>query len=305
MQEIGDALATTLGGNYVNLFSMEGRSYRVIPQVIRKFRFNPEQLKNIYVRTDSGELVPLATVVTITESVQPNNQSQFQQLNSATLQGMMMPGKTIGDGLTFLRDQAEKILPKGFSYDYAEQSRQFIQEGSALMYTFFFAVIIIYLVLAAQFESFRDPWIILISVPMSICGALIPLNLGFATINIYTQVGLITLIGLISKHGILMVDFANQLQVEEGLSRRAAIEKAAAIRLRPILMTTAAMILGVIPLVFAVGAGAASRYSIGLVVATGMFVGTLFTLFVVPTMYTLLSKERNPELVTRIGLHRS
>jgi multidrug efflux pump len=164
------------------------------------------------------------------------------------------------------------------------------------MYTFFFAVIVIYLVLAAQFESFRDPWIILISVPMSICGALIPLNLGFASINIYTQVGLITLIGLISKHGILMVDFANHLQQSEGLSVRAAIEKAAAIRLRPILMTTAAMILGVVPLIFASGAGAASRFSIGLVVATGMFFGTLFTLFVVPTMYTLLSKAKAPSL---------
>jgi multidrug efflux pump len=296
MQAIGDALATTLGGNYINLFSMDGRSYRVIPQVIRKFRFNPDQLKNIYVRTMNNDLIPLATIATISESVQPNSQTQFQQLNSATLQGMMMPGKSIGEGLKFLQEQADKILPKGYSYDYAGESRQFIQEGNVLMYTFFFAVIVIYLVLAAQFESFRDPWIILISVPMSICGALIPLNLGFASINIYTQVGLITLIGLISKHGILMVDFANHLQQSEGLSVRAAIEKAAAIRLRPILMTTAAMILGVVPLIFASGAGAASRFSIGLVVATGMFFGTLFTLFVVPTMYTLLSKAKAPSL---------
>ncbi len=292
MQDIGTALATSLGGNYVNLFSMEGQSYQVIPQVIRELRLNPDQIAQIYVKTASGQMVPLSTVVNVSISAKPNNLTEFQQLNSTTIQAMMVPGKTIGDGLTYLRQQAGKYLPKGITYDYAGQSRQYMQEGNALIFTFFFAIIVIFLVLAAQFESFRDPLIILISVPMSICGALIPLNLGLATINIYTQVGLITLIGLISKHGILMVDFANQLQEHEGLSVREAIEKSASIRLRPILMTTAAMILGVVPLIIASGAGAVSRFNIGLVIATGMLIGTLFTLFVVPTMYTLIAKKR-------------
>lgn len=292
MQDIGTALATSLGGNYINLFSMQGQSYQVIPQVLRSLRLNPDQIAQIYVKTGSGDMVPLSTVVDITSSAQPNNLAEFQQLNAATIQAMMIPGKTIGEGLATLKAAAEKFLPKGMSYDYAGQSRQYMQEGSALMFTFFFAIVIIFLVLAAQFESFRDPFIILISVPMSICGALIPLNLGLATINIYTQVGLITLIGLISKHGILMVDFANHLQEKEGLSVRDAIEKSAGIRLRPILMTTAAMILGVVPLITASGAGAVSRFDIGLVIATGMLIGTLFTLFVVPTMYTLIAKKR-------------
>lgn len=297
MQNIGNALATSLGGNYINLFSMEGRSYEVIPQVLRRLRLNPDQIAQIYVKTASGAMVPLSTVIKIKVVAQPNNMTEFQQLNSTTFSAMLIPGKTLGDGLDFFKTQAEKLLPKGMGYDYAGQSRQYIQEGSALLYTFFFALIIIYLVLSAQFESFRDPFIILISVPMSICGALIPLNLGLTTINIYTQVGLITLIGLISKHGILMVDFANHLQVNEGLGVREAIEKAAAIRLRPILMTTGAMILGVAPLITASGAGAQSRFSIGLVIATGMFIGTLFTLFVVPTMYTFFAKKRSPVLL--------
>ncbi len=299
MQNIGNALATSLGGNYINLFSMQGRSYEVIPQVLRRLRLSPEQIAQIYVKTASGDMVPLSTVIKIHIVAKPNNLAEFQQLNSATFSGMMIPGKTLADGLNFFKEQAKLHLPKGMSYDYAGQSRQFIQEGSALMYTFFFALIIIFLVLSAQFESFRDPFIILISVPMSICGALIPLNLGLATINIYTQVGLITLIGLISKHGILMVDFANQLQTTEGLGIREAIEKAAAIRLRPILMTTGAMILGVVPLITASGAGATSRFNIGLVIATGMLIGTLFTLFVVPTMYTFFAQKRVQKLTTK------
>ncbi|HVV69424.1 MAG TPA: multidrug efflux RND transporter permease subunit [Gammaproteobacteria bacterium] len=293
MQDIGQALATSLGGNYINVFSMQGQSYEVIPQILRELRLNPDQIANIYVKAGNGQMVPLSTVVNITSATRPNNLTEFQQQNSSTIQGMLIPGKTIGDGLKYLKDQAEKFMPKGMSYDYAGQSRQYIQESSALIYTFFFALIVIFLVLAAQFESFRDPLIILISVPMSICGALIPLNLGLASINIYTQVGLITLIGLISKHGILMVDFANHLQETEGLSKREAIEKAAGIRLRPILMTTGAMILGVVPLIIATGAGAVSRFDIGLVIATGMLIGTLFTLFVVPTMYTFFAKNRN------------
>ncbi|MFT3742618.1 MAG: efflux RND transporter permease subunit [Gammaproteobacteria bacterium] len=292
MQDIGQALGTSLGGNYINLFSMQGQSYQVIPQVLRNLRLNPYQIANIYLRTSNNEMVPLSTLVDISTQSSPNNLTEFQQQNSTTIQAMMVPGRTIGEGLQFLTEQAQKYLPKGMNYDFAGQSRQFIQEGSALIFTFFFAIIVIFLVLSAQFESFRDPLIILISVPMSICGALIPLNLGFASINIYTQVGLITLIGLISKHGILMVDFANSLQETEGLGIKEAIEKAAAIRLRPILMTTAAMILGVLPLITASGAGAKSRFDIGLVIATGMLIGTGFTLFVVPTIYTFVAKRR-------------
>lgn len=291
MQDIGTAFSNLLSENYVNRFSMQGRSYQVIPQILREFRLNPRQLESIYVNTASGTLIPLSTIISLKETVQPSSLSQFQQLNSATLQGMMMPGKTISEGLDFLRAQANK-LPKEIGYDYGGQTRRYVQEGSALVYTFFFAIIVIFLVLAAQFESFRDPLIVLVSVPMSICGALIPLNLGLATINIYTQVGLITLIGLISKHGILMVEFANKLQRTEGLSVPEAIEKAAGIRLRAILMTTAAMVVGVVPLILASGAGAVSRFDIGLVIATGMSIGTLFTLFVVPVIYTFVAQKR-------------
>ncbi len=294
MQSIGNALAISLGGNSLNQFNMEGHSYDVIPQVGQEFRFNPDSLNQIYVNTASNILVPLSTFVTIHETVKPNSLVSFQQLNSATLSGMMMPGHTIAEGLAFLQNQAAKILPPQITYDYGGMSRQYIQEGSALVYTFLFSIIVIFLVLAAQFESFRDPFVILISVPLSICGALIPISMGFATINIYTQIGLITLIGLITKHGILMVEFANQLQREEGLSIREAIEKAASIRLRPILMTTAAMVVGVVPLLIATGAGAVSRFDIGLVIAMGMLIGTMFTLFVVPTMYTLLARKHQP-----------
>ncbi len=291
MRTIGSSLTSALSGNYVNYFNLEGRSYQVIPQLNRKFRLTPEQLGQIYVKTMSGTMVPLSTVVTPTEKTQPNAATHFQQLNSATIQAVMMPGKTLGEGLQFLQNAADETLPKGFNYDYGGESRQFMQEGSALLFAFLFAIIIIYLVLAAQYESFRDPLIVLISVPMSICGALIPLNLGLASINIYTQVGLITLIGLISKHGILIVDFANHLQREKNLDKRAAVEEAAAIRLRPILMTTAAMVFGVLPLLIASGAGAVSRFDIGLVISAGLLIGTCFTLFVVPTMYTYIAED--------------
>jgi multidrug efflux pump len=207
------------------------------------------------------------------------------------LQGVPFPGRTVGEAIDFLKAKAAEKLPEGFSYDFQGESRQYVQEGSTLVITFAFALIIIYLVLAAQYESFRDPFIILIALPTAMFGALIPLNLGLASINIYTQVGLVTLIGLISKHGILMVDYANHLQEQEGLDRRSAIERAAAIRLRPILMTTAAMVVGMVPLLIASGAGAASRYSIGLVIAGGMTVGTLFTLFVTPAVYTYVARQ--------------
>ncbi len=291
MKSIGSSLSSALSGGYVNFFDLSGRSYKVIPMLDRKFRLNTNQLEQIYVRSQGGTMVPLSTVVEPRSKSQPNALSHFQQLNSATIQGVMKPGVTLGQGIEYLQEQANKILPKGFEYDYGGQSRQFIQEGSTLVIAFFMAILVIFLVLSAQYESYRDPLIILISVPMSICGALIPLNLGAASINIYTQVGLITLIGLISKHGILIVDFANHLQREKNLSKREAVEESAAIRLRPILMTTAAMVFGVIPLIFASGAGAESRFDIGLVISSGLLIGTCFTLFVVPAIYTYLAAD--------------
>ncbi len=295
MQAIGSTLSSALSGGYVNFFELQGRSYQVIPQLDRSFRLTPQQLGQIYLRSASGNMIPLSTIVIPSERTQPNALTHFQQLNSATIQGVMMPGVTLGEGLSFLQEAANDTLPKGFAYDYAGQSRQFTQESNALILAFFMAILVIFLVLSAQYESFRDPLIILISVPMSICGALIPLNLGLASINIYTQVGLITLIGLISKHGILIVDFANHLQREKKLDRRAAVEEAAAIRLRPILMTTAAMVFGVLPLLIATGAGAVSRFDIGLVISAGLLIGTGFTLFVVPTLYTYLAADHRDE----------
>lgn len=289
MQAIGSSLSTALSGNNINYFNLQGRSYEVIPQLDRKFRLTAKQLGEIYVKSATGVMIPLSTVVVTKEKTQPNAVTHFQQLNSTTIQAVLMPGITLGQGLAFLEEQANLLLPKGFTYDFGGQSRQFAQEGNALIYAFFLAIIVIFLVLAAQYESFRDPLIILISVPMSICGALIPLNLGAASINIYTQVGLITLIGLISKHGILIVDFANQLQREKKLSKSAAVIESASIRLRPILMTTAAMVFGAFPLLIATGAGAVSRYNIGLVITAGLIFGTIFTLFIVPTIYSYLA----------------
>ncbi|MDR3631989.1 MAG: efflux RND transporter permease subunit [Desulfocapsaceae bacterium] len=292
MQDVGGALSSMLGGNYVNYFSLDGRSYKVIPQVQQGFRLNTQQLEDYYIRTATGKSIPLATVAHMKASVAPESLNHFQQQNAATISGVAFPGVTQGEALNYLKQLAQQTLPPGYGIDYSGQSRQYTQESTALVVTFFFALIIIFLALAAQFESFRDPVIILISVPMSICGALIFISLGVggASLNIYTEVGLVTLIGLISKHGILIVEFANNLQ-RQGHSKREAIEMAAAIRLRPILMTTAAMVLGVVPLIIATGAGAISRYNMGLVIASGLSIGTLFTLFVVPAMYMLLAAE--------------
>lgn len=295
MRDIGFSLATLLGGNYVNRFSLHGRSYQVIPQVPREYRLTPDWLTRYQVRTSSGVLVPLATVASISTSIQPNGLPTFQQLNSATLQAVPFPGHTLGEAISFLQQKAREFLPEGYSIDYQGESRQFVQEGNTLIITFVFALIVIFLVLAAQFESFRDPFIILIALPTSMFGALLPLNIlgtfGLASMNIYSQIGLVTLIGLISKHGILMVEFANKLQENDGYGRREAIEHAAAVRLRPILMTTAAMVVGMIPLILAEGAGANSRFAIGLVIAAGMSIGTVFTLFVTPAIYTLIARE--------------
>jgi multidrug efflux pump len=290
MQAIGDTLALLVGENYVNRFNLQGRSYEVIPQVPRLSRLTADTLSQYYVTAVSGQQVPLSNLVSFKTTTQPNALTQYNQLNSATFQAVPMPGVTIGQAVDFLEQQAAQ-LPHGFSHDYLSDSRQYVQEGNQLVVTFVFALIVIFLVLAAQFESLRDPLVILVSVPLAISGAMMPLFFGLATMNIYTQVGLVTLIGLISKHGILMTEFANQLQLSEGLNRRQAIERAARVRLRPILMTTAAMVVGLVPLVTATGAGAASRFSIGVVVVAGMSIGTLFTLFVLPAVYTVLAKD--------------
>lgn len=294
MQDIANSLQGALSQNYINYFNFSGRSYQVIPQMMREERLNQNQLLNYYITTKSGTAIPLSTVAKLKTKVVPESLNHFQQLNSATISATPFPGVTLGEALGTLASLAKEIMPQGFSIDYAGQSRQFIQEGAALVITFFFALIIIFLSLAALFESFRDPLIVLISVPMSICGALIFISLGVggASLNIYTEVGLVTLIGLISKHGILIVQFANDLQ-KEGKKKREAVEMAASIRLRPILMTTGAMVLGVVPLINATGAGAVSRFNIGLVIATGIAIGTLFTLFVVPAMYMLLAQEHS------------
>jgi multidrug efflux pump len=282
-----------LGGGYVNRFSLAERSYEVIPQVSRKYRLDPSMLDDYYLKGTSGELVPLSNLVSFEKAVEPSKRTQFQQLNSLTIEGIMAPGITLGDAIDFLETQARKILPRGYAWDFMGESRQYARQGSALVITFFMSLLVIYLVLAAQFESWRDPLIILVSVPMSIFGAMVFLTLGFASVNIYTQVGLITLIGLIAKNGILIVEFANQLRIHEGLNKREAVVKASRIRLRPILMTTLSMVVAMVPLLIATGPGAVSRFHIGLVIATGLGIGTIFTLYVVPAFYMLVSPTRD------------
>lgn len=292
MSDIGESLNLLVGENYINRFAMDGRSYDVIPQSTREQRLTPQALERQYVRTRDNQLIPLSAIVTISTTVEPNKLTQFDQQNAAVFQAIPAPGVTLGEAVNFL-EQAGQALPAGFSYDWQSDARQFKQEGNTLMFAFAAALIIIYLVLAAQYESLTDPLIILITVPLSVCGALLPLVLGYATLNIYTQIGLVTLIGLISKHGILMVEFANELQMHEKLDRRQAIIRAAQIRLRPVLMTTAAMVIGLIPLLFASGAGANSRFGLGVVIVSGMMVGTLFTLFVLPAVYTRLARDHS------------
>ena len=293
MSDVGNAMSSMLGGGYVNYFSIEGRSYRVIPQVQQSSRLNTDQLLGYHIRAADGASLPLSTIASISTKTVPESLNHFQQLPAATIQGVPLPGVSLGAALAYLQGLAARTLPSGYFVDYGGPTRQYIQESGGFAATFGFALIIIYLSLAALFESFRDPVIILVSVPMSIAGALIFINLGIggASLNIYTQVGLVTLMGLISKHGILIVEFANEMQ-RSGKSKLEAVEAAASIRLRPILMTTAAMVFGVVPLVFASGAGAASRFSIGLVIASGISIGTLFTLFVVPAVYMAIAADR-------------
>jgi multidrug efflux pump len=296
MSSIGAALGEALGGGYVNYFDLEGRSYKVIPQTERKARLNVSDLNNYYVLSANGINVPLSSIAKLENKVIPETINHFQQQNSATLQGVVAPGVSEADALNTLQKLAKQILPPDFAVDYGGQMRQFVQTSSAFIFTFAFALIIIFLALAALFNSFRDPLIILVSVPMSIAGALtfIYIGVGGLSLNIYTDVGLVTLMGLVSKHGILMTEVANEARMR-GMAKREAIEYAANIRLRPILMTTAAMVVGVLPLIFASGAGAASRFAMGMVIATGLSIGTLFTLFVVPAVYMLLSGEHKSE----------
>ncbi|QKE64368.1 multidrug efflux RND transporter permease subunit [Aquipseudomonas campi] len=301
MQDLGLTLATLLGEGEINRFTIDGRSYKVIAQVERAYRDNPGWLSSYYVKSESGQMVPLGTLITVSDRARPTKLKQFQQLNSAIIEGV--PIVSTGEAVDTIAQIAREEAPRGYAFDYAGASRQYVQEGSALFVTFALALAIIFLVLAAQFESFRDPLVILVTVPLSICGALLPIFLGFSSMNIYTQVGLVTLIGLISKHGILIVEFANQLRRDKGLGVREAIEEAASIRLRPVLMTTAAMVFGMVPLILATGAGAASRFDIGLVIATGMSIGTLFTLFVLPCVYTLLAKPDTRPAAAAVPSH--
>ena len=291
LQQVGADLATMLGGNYVNRFSIQGRSYKVIPQVKRAERLNPDQLQDYYVSGPGGQLVQLSTFATLKDSTEPRQLNRFQQLNAAKIQGAIPPHITLDQALKVLEAEAAKILPKGFSVDYAGEARQLRVEGNRLTATLLISFILIFLVLAAQFESFRDPFIILLgSVPLALSGALLFSFLGFTTLNIYSQVGLITLVGLVAKNGILIVEFANTLQ-ESGKAKLQAVTEAAGTRLRPILMTSVATVAGHFPLVLATGPGAGSRNSIGIMLVSGMIIGTLFTLFVLPAIYVLIARD--------------
>jgi multidrug efflux pump len=292
LDQAGRDLSSLLGANYVNRFSIQGRSYKVIPQVVRAERLTPEQLGHMYVTGSDGKLVPLSTFATLKTTTEPRQLNKFQQLNAVRIQGVIPPPVPLDNALRFLEDEAAKILPQGFGIDYAGESRQLRTEGSAFLTTFLLSAILIYLVLAAQFESFRDPFIILVgSVPLALSGALLFSFLGLTTLNIYSQVGLITLVGLVSKNGILIVQFANQLR-ETGKDKLTAVIEAATTRLRPILMTTAATVVGHFPLVLATGPGAGARNSIGIMLVSGMIIGTTFTLFVVPSIYMLVAHTR-------------
>jgi multidrug efflux pump len=295
MTQAGRDLSALLGGDYVNRFSIQGRSYKVIPQVKRVERLTPDQLSQIYVTGAQGKLVPLSTFASLRTTTEPRELKKFQQLNAVRIQGVIPPGIALDQALSFLETEAAKMLPQGFNVDYAGESRQLRTEGSKFLGTFLLSAVLIYLVLAAQFESFRDPLIILAgSVPLAISGALLFSFLGFTTLNIYSQVGLITLVGLVSKNGILIVEFANHLQ-ESGKSKIAAVIEASGTRLRPILMTTAATVVGHFPLILASGPGAGARNSIGIMLVTGMIIGSAFTLFVVPSIYVLLARTHTAD----------
>ena len=290
MSKAGQDLATMLGGNFVNRFSIQGRSYKVIPQIKRVERLTPEQLRSIYVSGPGGKLVPLSTFATLRTTTEPRELKRFQQLNAVRIQAVIPPNVPLDQALGFLEKEAKKSLPRGFTVDYAGESRQLRSEGGKFLAVFLLSAILIGLVLAAQFESFRDPFVIMTgSAPLALSGALMFTFLGFASLNIYSQVGLITLVGLVAKNGILIVEFANHLQ-ERGYNKARAVVEAAGTRLRPILMTTAATVFGHLPLIFASGPGAGARNSIGITLVSGMVIGTVFTLFLLPAIYTVVAK---------------
>jgi multidrug efflux pump len=292
LSQAGLDLSTMLGGDYVNRFSIQGRSYKVIPQVERAERLTPDQLEHIYVTGSDEKLVPLATFAHLRTTAEPRELKKFQQLNAVRIQGVIPPPVPLDQALSFLENEASASLPQGYTIDYAGESRQLRTEGSRFLGMFLLSAVLIYLVLAAQFESFRDPLIILAgSVPLAVSGALLFSFLGLTTLNIYSQVGLITLVGLVSKNGILIVQFANHLQ-EIGRDKLAAVIEAASTRLRPILMTTAATVVGHFPLVLATGPGAGARNSIGIMLVSGMIIGSMFTLFVVPSIYMFVAQQR-------------
>jgi multidrug efflux pump len=294
MQDIGVTLGTMMSDGYVNRVDLGGRSYEVIPQVERQYRLNPESMNHYYVRATNGDAIPLGSLISIDVIGQPRALAHFNQLNSATIGAVPAPGTAMGDAITWLNELAAEKLPIGYDHDYMGASRQYVTEGSALYMTFTLALAIIFLVLAIQFESLKDPLVIMTSVPLAISGALITLAWGAASMNIYSQVGLITLVGLITKHGILICEVAKEAQLHQQKSRIDAVMEATRVRLRPILMTTAAMIAGLIPLMFATGAGAAQRFSIGVVIVSGLAIGTLFTLFVLPVIYSYLAEKHKP-----------
>jgi multidrug efflux pump len=289
MQDIGITLGTLLSDGYLNRIDLDGRSYEVIAQVERKYRLSPDMLGNFFVQAKNGDMLPLSELINIEVVAEPRSLPHFNQLNSATIGAVLAPGFAMGDAITFFEELSTTKLPQGYRHDYLGEARQFVTEGSALYMTFLLAILIIFLVLASQFESIRDPLVILMTVPLAISGALVALAWGAATMNIYTQVGLITLVGLITKHGILIAEVAKEEQLHSGLNRTEAVKKAATIRLRPILMTTAAMVAGLMPLLFATGAGAVSRFGIGIVIVAGLSIGTLFTLFILPVIYSFIA----------------
>jgi multidrug efflux pump len=310
MQQVGADLTAAIGGNYVNRFNIAGRSYKVIPQIKRVDRLNPQQLENIYVSGPNNKLIPLSTVASIKHKTVARSLNRMQQLNAVTISGV--PTRSLDSALKFLEDEARKILPKGYVIDYTGESRQMRTEGDKFVPVFVLAIVLIFLVLAAQFNSFRDPFIVLLgSVPLALFGAVIFMFLkmpfgtfftnGWTTsLNIYSQVGLVTLVGLVSRNGILIVQFANEMQ-RKGMGKLAAVGQAARIRLRPIMMTSAATVAGHFPLTLVSGAGAAARNSIGLVLVGGMSIGTIFTLFIVPSLYMLIAKEHHEKSLMDVG----
>jgi len=291
MADLGTTWLTMVSNGYVNRMSVQGRSYKVIPQTPRIDRLTPDALTKYYVIAGDGFPIPLSNLVDVKTEVRPIALTQMNQLNSATLSATLAAGVTMGDAVHFLEATARESMPRGMGIEYRGESRQFVKEGASLMVTFALAIVVIFLVLSAQFESWRDPLVIMVSVPLAITGALLPLAGGLMSLNIYSQVGLITLVGLITKHGILICEVAKERQEKEGVDRRTAVLEAATLRLRPILMTTAAMIAGLVPLLNATGAGAASRFAIGIVIVCGLAIGTLFTLFVLPSLYTYIASD--------------